>query len=148
MVFSDIEKFHSKKRYERERKLSLIQDQVVKCFFTAHPPSEIKAKIKEAVDSNRSYLPTFSLRYKLRSDRDGIDETNYIELSSDEEGSYMLVDFDFHNINREMLESTYHKQYKKLLKSDFGFKFDGRTEDGHITIEFMKIYRPFLSNLF
>jgi hypothetical protein len=148
MVFNDIEKFHSRKRHERERKINLIQDQVVKCFFTAYPPIEIKAKIKEAVEANKSFLPTFSLRYRLRSSLKDVDETRYIELLSDEEGPYMLVDFDFHNINREMLESTYHRQYKKQLKSDFDFIIDGRTEDGSITIEFCKIYKPFLSNLF
>jgi hypothetical protein len=148
MVFNDIEKFHSRKRHDRQRKLNLIQDQVIKCFFTAHPTNEIKAKIKEAIEANKNYLPTFSLRYKLRSSLEESNETNYIELLSDEYGTYMLVDFDFHNMDREMLESTYHKQYKKQLKSDFDFNIDGRTEDGSLTIRFCKIYKPFLSDLF
>jgi hypothetical protein len=148
MVYNNIEKFYSKQRHEKQRKLYLIQDQVVKCFFDAHPPSEIKAKIKEAIDTNKKYLPTFSLRYELRRDEKELDETRYVELVSDLDGPYMLVDFDFHNINRDMLESTYHMHYKKQLKSDFTFKIEGRIEDGSINLEFMKIYRPFLFNLF
>ncbi|MFP5111592.1 hypothetical protein ACSU64_04310 [Bacillaceae bacterium C204] len=146
MVYKNIEKFYLRKENERNRKRSLIRDQVIKSFFTVYLPQDIKTTIKASV--KKDYLPTFSLRYKLRSSLEKVDETKYIELMNDEEGPYILVDFDFHNVKDDILNSSYYKQYKKQLRSDFIFKIDGRTEDGDITIDFYMSYGPFLSNFF
>ncbi len=153
MVFKDIQKFHENKRKEEELKRELLKNQFIKCFFEIHSPDEIKKNIRASL--KESYLPTFQVSYKLRSTLEEVDPQKYIEIMTDsEEDKYLLVDFDFHNIksnlnNIEYLESSkIYKRVKKELGSDFHFKTEGRTEDGTITLEFCKDYKPFLSRFF
>ncbi|QFT90836.1 hypothetical protein FIU87_19500 [Bacillus sp. THAF10] len=152
MVFKDIEKFNKNKKRKEEVKREHLKNQFIECFFKVNPPETIKRKVKASL--NESYLPSFRCNYKLRSSLEEVDHEKYIEVINDKEENYLLVDFDFHNIKRELNDTSFletsrlYKKFKKELGSDFQFEVEGRTEDGTISIQFCKVYKPLLSRFF
>ncbi|WP_193064591.1 hypothetical protein [Oceanobacillus oncorhynchi] len=152
MVFKDIERFHHNKRKEEEIKREYLKSQFIECFFKINPPETIKKKVKASL--NKRYLPSFTCNYTLRSSLEEVDHDKYIEVINNKEDSYLLVDFDFHNIKRQLNDTDFletsclYKKYKKELGSDFLFEVEGRTEDGTISIQFCNVYKPLLSRFF
>ncbi|WHZ60086.1 hypothetical protein [Metabacillus hrfriensis] len=152
MVYKDIERFHAEKRRKKEVKMEHLRNQLIECFFNIYPPDSIKSKIKASL--NESSLPTFICNYKLSSSSDNLAPEEYIKVVTDNEGVYLSVDFDFHNIKRELSSSdlvenfTQYKKIRKRLGSDFQFNVEGRTEEGTIEIVFCKNYKPFISRFF